>query len=64
VRGFYFDFEAEAPGPVLGTADDVLDVLRYGDLGQFAARYERFARRYCPWDDGHASARVVARMRP
>ncbi|MEU7936344.1 bifunctional glycosyltransferase/CDP-glycerol:glycerophosphate glycerophosphotransferase [Microbispora bryophytorum] len=64
VRGFYFDFEAEAPGPVLGTADDVLDVLRYGDLGQFAARYEGFARRYCPWDDGHASARVVARMRP
>ncbi|MEU6425777.1 bifunctional glycosyltransferase family 2 protein/CDP-glycerol:glycerophosphate glycerophosphotransferase [Microbispora sp. NPDC046973] len=64
VRGFYFDFEAEAPGPVLRTGDDVLDVLRYGDLGQFAARYERFARRYCPWDDGHASARVVARMRP
>ncbi|WP_185949617.1 bifunctional glycosyltransferase family 2 protein/CDP-glycerol:glycerophosphate glycerophosphotransferase [Microbispora sp. KK1-11] len=64
VRGFYFDFEAEAPGPVLGTADDVIDVLRYGDLGQFAGRYERFARRYCPWDDGHASARVVARMRP
>ncbi|MFI9576544.1 CDP-glycerol glycerophosphotransferase family protein [Microbispora rosea] len=64
VRGFYFDFEAEAPGPVLRTGDDVLDVLRHGDLGQFAARYERFARRYCPWDDGHASARVVARLRP
>ncbi|MBE3013764.1 bifunctional glycosyltransferase family 2 protein/CDP-glycerol:glycerophosphate glycerophosphotransferase [Microbispora sp. NEAU-D428] len=64
VRGFYFDFEAEAPGPVLRTGDDVLDVLRHGDLGRFAARYERFARRYCPWDDGHASARVVARMRP
>ncbi|MBX6166951.1 MAG: bifunctional glycosyltransferase family 2 protein/CDP-glycerol:glycerophosphate glycerophosphotransferase [Thermobispora bispora] len=64
VRGFYFDFEAEAPGPVLRAADDVLDVLRHGDLGRFAARYERFARTYCPWDDGHASARVVARMRP
>ncbi|WP_432929831.1 CDP-glycerol glycerophosphotransferase family protein [Microbispora sp. CA-135349] len=64
VRGFYFDFEDEAPGPVLRTGDDVLDVLRHGDLGPFAARYERFARRYCPWDDGHASARVVARMRP
>ncbi|MEN3535526.1 bifunctional glycosyltransferase family 2 protein/CDP-glycerol:glycerophosphate glycerophosphotransferase [Microbispora sp. ZYX-F-249] len=63
VRGFYFDFEAEAPGPVLRTGDDVLDVLRGGDLGRFAERYERFARRYCPWDDGHASARVVARMR-
>ncbi|WP_169985279.1 bifunctional glycosyltransferase family 2 protein/CDP-glycerol:glycerophosphate glycerophosphotransferase [Microbispora sp. H10836] len=63
VRGFYFDFEAEAPGPVLRTGDDVFDVLRGGDLGRFAERYERFARRYCPWDDGHASARVVARMR-
>nr|WP_189179149.1 bifunctional glycosyltransferase family 2 protein/CDP-glycerol:glycerophosphate glycerophosphotransferase [Microbispora rosea] len=64
VRGFYFDFEAEAPGPVLRSDDDVLDVLRHGDLGRFADRYERFARTYCPWDDGHASARVVARLRP
>lgn len=64
VRGFYLDFEAVAPGPVVRTGDDLLDVLRCGDLEPFAARYAEFARRFCPWDDGHASARVVARMLP
>ncbi|MEU8192501.1 CDP-glycerol glycerophosphotransferase family protein [Microbispora amethystogenes] len=64
VRGFYLDFEAVAPGPVVRTGDDLLDMLRYGDLGPFSARYEEFARRFCPWDDGHASARVVTRMLP
>ncbi|WP_165900626.1 CDP-glycerol glycerophosphotransferase family protein [Microbispora triticiradicis] len=64
VRGFYLDFEAVAPGPVVRTGADLLDVLRYGDLGPFSARYAEFAQRFCPWDDGHASARVVARMLP
>lgn len=64
VRGFYVDFEAEAPGPLVRTADEVAEVLKYGDFGAFTARYREFAGAFCPWDDGNASARVVARMLP
>jgi len=28
LRGFYFDFEAEAPGPLVETSDDLIDAIR------------------------------------
>ncbi|WP_055482860.1 CDP-glycerol glycerophosphotransferase family protein [Sphaerimonospora mesophila] len=62
VRGFYFDFEAEAPGPMVRTADDLLQILKYDDFTSYKAKYQEFSEKFCPWDDGHASARVVARM--
>ena len=61
LRGFYFDFEAEAPGPLLATTEELCDAL--GDLERTAAEhataYTRFVERFCPFDDGHAAARVV-----
>jgi CDP-glycerol glycerophosphotransferase len=61
LRGFYFDFEAEAPGPLLATSDDVVASLL--DLEQVTARYagayERFVERFCHLDDGHAAERVI-----
>ncbi|RSN60167.1 bifunctional glycosyltransferase/CDP-glycerol:glycerophosphate glycerophosphotransferase [Actinomadura sp. WAC 06369] len=64
VRGFYFDFEAEAPGPLLPTAQDVVDALGEPaalDAGYRAAR-AAFAARYCPHDDGRAASRVLDRV--
>ena len=60
-RGFYFDFEAEAPGPLLRTPEDVADALDRVDAitGEFGARYDAFVERFCHLDDGHASERVV-----
>jgi CDP-glycerol glycerophosphotransferase len=64
IRGFYFDFEAQAPGPLLATTDEVGEALR--DLDAVAARhadrYRAFAATYCEFDDGHAAARVVERI--
>ena len=37
LRGFYFDFEAEAPGPLLGTSDEVIAAIR--DIDAVAAEY-------------------------
>lgn len=62
VRGFYSDFEAEAPGPMVRTADDLLQVLKFDDFASYKAKYQDFREKFCPWDDGHASARVVTRM--
>jgi CDP-glycerol glycerophosphotransferase len=64
LRGFYFDFEAEAPGPLLATSDDVIAAI--GDIGTVAARhagaYQAFAAKFCPLDDGKAGARVCDRL--
>ena len=64
LRGFYFDFEAEAPGPLLASSDEVIAAIR--DIDAVAARYrdayQAFAQRACDLDDGHATARVVDRM--
>jgi CDP-glycerol glycerophosphotransferase len=64
LRGFYFDFEAEAPGPLLATSDEVIAAI--GNIGQVAARYQgayaAFATRFCPLDDGKASARACDRI--
>ncbi|MGX6602476.1 bifunctional glycosyltransferase/CDP-glycerol:glycerophosphate glycerophosphotransferase [Micromonosporaceae bacterium Da 78-11] len=64
LRGFYFDFEAEAPGPLLSTSDEVIEAIRTADatVGQYATRYKAFAERGCDLDDGHAAARLVDAM--
>ncbi|WP_067474537.1 CDP-glycerol glycerophosphotransferase family protein [Actinomadura hibisca] len=61
VRGFYFDFEAQAPGPLLRTSEEVFDAIRHVDdrAPEHAAAYAAFVERYCPYDDGHASERVI-----
>jgi CDP-glycerol glycerophosphotransferase len=64
LRGFYFDFEPEAPGPLCRTTDDVLSSLEHLDGVRYAygERYARFRRRYTPLDDGAAARRVVDRV--
>jgi CDP-glycerol glycerophosphotransferase len=64
LRGFYFDFEADAPGPLLTATADVVDALR--DIGQVAAAhrgaYDAFTSKFCALEDGHAAARAVDRL--
>nr|WP_155998893.1 CDP-glycerol glycerophosphotransferase family protein [Streptomonospora sp. PA3] len=64
LRGFYFDFEETAPGPLLKHSDDVIGALL--DVDEVAARYgdkyKAFTDRFCPLDDGNAAARVVDRV--
>jgi CDP-glycerol glycerophosphotransferase len=64
VRGFYVGIEEMAPGPLVRTADELIDVLKYEDFNGFKNKYQGFAARFCPWDDGNAAARVVQRMLP
>ena len=64
LRGFYFDFDAAAPGPLLATSDQVVAAL--ADLDAVAASYRQahaeFTARFCPLDDGKASARACDRI--
>jgi CDP-glycerol glycerophosphotransferase len=60
-RGFYFDFEDEAPGPLLATTDELGDALQNLEAitARHASAYGSFHERFCSLEDGRAAARVV-----
>jgi CDP-glycerol glycerophosphotransferase len=64
LRGFYFDFEKRAPGPLIQDSDELIQALR--DIDAISARYtdtyQEFRDVFCDLDDGHASERVIRRM--
>ena len=64
LRGFYMDFEAQAPGPLLATSGEVLSALADVDaaVAPYADAYKRFADTYCSLDDGQAAARTCTRL--
>lgn len=59
LRGFYFDFEAEAPGPIVVTTEALIAAIGEGMTESTMQRYRRFAEKYNPYDDGHASEKVL-----
>ncbi|MYW64728.1 glycosyltransferase [Streptomyces sp. SID8379] len=64
LRGFYFDFAAQAPGPLLRSSDEVIAALLDADAAVAGHRdaYERFREAFCDLDDGTAAAQVVDAM--
>ncbi|MFE6667680.1 CDP-glycerol glycerophosphotransferase family protein [Streptomyces sp. NPDC057697] len=63
-RGFAFDFEARAPGPLIPGSAGLVEALRDPERATagHAQAYEAFRRDFCDLDDGHAAAAVVDRM--
>lgn len=65
LRGFTLDLDVDMPGPILYNQDQLAEALL--DLPviveHYARRYEAFQQLYCHLDDGHATERVVARLR-
>ncbi|MCW2848026.1 MAG: tagF 3 [Marmoricola sp.] len=64
VRGFYLDFERDAPGPLFTDQEELVKHLARSDGvddGYARARAD-FRERYAPWDDGEAAGRVVDRV--
>jgi CDP-glycerol glycerophosphotransferase len=61
LRGFYFDLEAEAPGPLITEEADLVPAILDAAAirTKYDAQYRAFADRFCAWDDGQATARVV-----
>ncbi len=61
VRGAYFDLEEVAPGPVVRTVPEVVELLRTIDTWAptFTDRYDAWQKRFNHHDDGHASDRAV-----
>ena len=61
LRGFYLDFESEAPGPLLTTNDQLVAALRALDdvTARYRSKVDEFVDRYAAQDDGGASDRVL-----
>jgi CDP-glycerol glycerophosphotransferase len=64
LRGFYFDLTGVAPGPVVRTPAELVDLIGKADAVQldYAAKYTAWRERFNPRDDGAAADRVVARL--
>ena len=69
-RGFTFDFEVAAPGPLITRREDVVALAREVQssgndaawIAESAPRYDAWRARFVPHDDGGAAARVVDRL--
>ncbi|MGF7143733.1 CDP-glycerol glycerophosphotransferase [Anaerotaenia torta] len=59
LRGFYFDFLAEAPGPVTMTTGELIEAIKNYDRAEYREREEAFYLKYNHTDDGKASQRVT-----
>ncbi|PKG22097.1 CDP-glycerol glycerophosphotransferase family protein [Niallia nealsonii] len=59
LRGFYFDFEKTAPGPLVKTTEEVIDYIKNVDSMEFTEKYNDFYNTFCYLEDGNASSRVV-----
>lgn len=61
LRGFYIDIEKELPGPLLFTSEEVVYSIKNIDVieEEYREKYKEFYNRFCGWEDGHASKKVV-----
>ncbi|WP_103533283.1 bifunctional glycosyltransferase/CDP-glycerol:glycerophosphate glycerophosphotransferase [Streptomyces sp. SM11] len=64
LRGFCFDFEHRAPGPLIPDSAGIVAALRTPAAATAGHReaYQRFREAFCDLDDGTAAAGVVDRM--
>ncbi len=58
-RGFYYNYDALTPGPVLRTSDAVCAALRDVDAWFDPAQVRAFKEKFMSACDGHATARIM-----
>jgi len=61
LRGFYFNIEEEAPGPLVKSTDEIINYLQLIRDGkyQLPLAFERFYNKYCYLEEGNSSERVI-----
>lgn len=61
LRGFYFDFEKNAPGPLVKTTEELISKIKKVNLDDYAKTYEMeaFYEKFCSLEDGSACKRVI-----
>ncbi|MBY0097108.1 CDP-glycerol glycerophosphotransferase family protein [Mesobacillus maritimus] len=60
IRGFYFDLEKDAPGPLVRTTTEVITEIKQAlQKVDTTDRYFNFYNKFCYLEDGHSTKRVV-----
>jgi CDP-glycerol glycerophosphotransferase len=60
LRGFYFDFEEKAPGPLVKTTEEVIEEINKLEKNKCLPKnFDEFYETFCSWEDGNATKRVV-----
>ncbi len=61
LRGFYFDFENKAPGPLVKNTKDLIKEIKSIERDAFiiSKTTKDFNDKFCSLEDGQASMRVV-----
>lgn len=61
VRGFYMDFENEAPGPLVEDTESIIKHIQNIDnlSTQYKEKYNMFYEKYCSLEDGDATNKIV-----
>ncbi|PLT31045.1 hypothetical protein CUU66_04365 [Peribacillus deserti] len=64
LRGFYFDFESQAPGPLVKTTEEIIAEIKMFESNGFnpGESMEEFNNKFCGLEDGRAAQRVVERV--
>ena len=59
LRGFYFDFEEEAPGPIVQTTEALIQAIASYQEEEWKEKAEAFRENYNTADNGTASEQIV-----
>ena len=59
MRGFYFSYSKEMPGPISTTTEELIADIHNYDSQEYEERYQKFVEKYNTIDDGKASSRVL-----
>ena len=58
-RGFYYNYEELAPGPVVRTNEEIIDYIRHVEERFDIGRVRRFRKKFMASCDGHATERIL-----
>lgn len=59
LRGFYFSYRDEMPGPISATTEELIHDIKNYDPEKYREKYRRFHEKYNSIDDGEASGKVL-----
>ncbi|GIO23408.1 hypothetical protein J11TS1_19890 [Oceanobacillus sp. J11TS1] len=64
LRGFYLEFENEAPGPLVRTTEEIIQEIKVIEREgfQLGQEFNEFYKQFCYLEDGNAVNRVVNQM--
>lgn len=62
LRGFYFDFVKEAPGPFVMTTEELVNQIMWYKWSRYEKRYDDFCKKYHTFEKGDAAENAIREL--